>query len=152
MKPLIYFLITLFHVSGHAQEIHLVKTQDLDFGKFYLMGSGGGRITVHEDGTWIDEGHLRHLEVPPKPAIFTIWTESPEPIKIRVEVVYSKLSNSDEPMDLSVIGENNLDYHVLSQRAPLQVKIGGVLDVEPRGSGFGTFQGQVMIRTTKVPF
>lgn len=152
MKPFIYFLLAISFLTVHAQEIHLERIQDLDFGKFYLAGEGGGRIIVHDDGSWIDEGQIRHLGILPKPAIFNIWTDSPKPIKIRVEIVFSKLSNSNEPMNLRVMGGKNMDYHLVSRSEPLQIKIGGVLDVEPKGSGAGTFQGQVMIRATKVPF
>ncbi|MEQ8421121.1 MAG: DUF4402 domain-containing protein [Arenibacter algicola] len=153
MKYWTCFLLSLSFSISLAQDVHVTAIQDLDFGKFYVTGNGHGNIIVSNDGTWYADNNVRHLELFPRAAIFNIWTESLKPIKVQVEILNSKLTNTANPATHRVDNDENIEYHIISHDSPLRISVGGILRLEPSSdNSWGVFQGNVRVRATIVPF
>ncbi|MBC8769378.1 DUF4402 domain-containing protein [Arenibacter sp. BSSL-BM3] len=153
MKYWTCFLLSLSFSISLAQDVHVTAIQDLDFGKFYVTGNGYGNIIVRNDGTWYAENNVRHIGLFPRAAIFNIWTESLKPIKVKVEIFNSQLTNTANLTGHRVDNDENIQYHIVSHDSPLRISVGGILRLESSsGKSWGTYQGNVSVRATILPF
>lgn len=135
--------------NSAAQNIYVYPEQDLTFGSFYLSGGTGGTVTVSNTGEWSSTGDVNIIGAGPRPAVYSIVTDSPIPITVEVETLSGTLSNSSgKEMNLEA-GETNTELYLIQQGSPLQIFVGGRLEVDAKtASSPGDYNGQAWIRVS----
>ncbi|MEX0273893.1 MAG: DUF4402 domain-containing protein [Flavobacteriaceae bacterium] len=148
-----YFLGLVLGLIVHlanAQDIYVTAEQDLGFGKFFVTDNTHGAISVLGDGSWSVNGNIQHLDRFPQTAIFTIWTEHIEPIKVRVEIIHDILTGSHNNDTYEIVNTTRVKYVHISQAEPAKIQVGGTLIVAPRsGTASEIYRGNVTVRAIK---
>ncbi len=147
MKPLkTIFLGLLFLIAANlsAQNFYIYPEQALEFGDFIVAGTGG-TVTVTNSGMRSSSGTIQLLNSEYYPAIFTISTDNPAPINIIVEVSREALINSEGTTMMMASVSTIADTYTIQIGKPVQIKIGGTIQVNSGVFSPGEFQGNISI-------
>lgn len=147
MKPLkMIFLGLLFLLAANlsAQNIYIYPEQALEFGDF-IVADNGGTVTVTNTGMRSSSGTVQLLNSEYYPAIFTISTDNLTPIGIRVEVSKEVLMNAEGTAMMMASVSPTANTYTIQAGKPVQVKIGGTIQMNSGVFSPGEFQGNISI-------
>ena len=152
---IIGIMFLIFRVPAQAQEmpprpVGVSMLQNLNFGAFSLLGSGGGSVTITPYGVRSSAGDviLVTLGYPYYPAIFTLEGNPGTIIHFLAGSTAQLTGSNGGTLDL-VIGECDLGDPIIINVAPpgqMQVRVGGTLTVgPPNANPPGSYTGSFMI-------
>jgi len=148
-KSLLLFVV-FFCIStgkGLAQKIWVHQNQDLEFGQFIIDQGSSAQLKISADG---QRKALSGIYLMPgnfHPAAFTISTDSHTPIKIKVESESRGMINGAGENIILTPETSFTEYWVIQQGFPVQVYIGGTLDILD-SQVTGNFSADIVIKVS----
>lgn len=144
LKKVFLCLIFLVVTNLPAQNIYIYPEQPLEFGDF-TVAEAGGTVTVSNVGMRSSSGGIQLLNSVHHPAIFRVTTDHPEPIEVLVEVSREVLVNAEGTAILMASVSPNARTYIVQAGKPVQVKVGGTIQMGSGVSSPGEFQGNISI-------
>lgn len=132
---------------GQSQNIDIAIEQNLSFGDFYFSGNtGGGTITLSNNGEWSATGNIHQLRSNHQPAVFNISTDSQTPVNVGVIILTRTLTNPNGN-DISVDPlDSRIKFYKIQKGFPARVFVGGNLKIIQKTQNYqGDYKGSISI-------
>ena len=146
MKALQFSFLLLFLVSlnGSAQNISVVAEQGLKLGTFYITGTSSGSVSVNSTGSWSASSNIHSVNSTHSAAVFTLSTDSTEPINVQVDQPGAYLMNSKGDKLFLETTYASPQTVSIQQGVPAQMHLGGTLTVDAQAAP-GDYTGELFV-------
>ncbi|HSI70238.1 MAG TPA: DUF4402 domain-containing protein [Gillisia sp.] len=146
LKIFLMILLALVAGKSFSQNIYISTEQELNFGDFYISGTGDATIMLSDTGQRSSSGNVNFLNNKHHPVTYILTTDNPTPLQVQVDTPTSVLTNAEgKKMSVRLNPTDNL-IHTLQKDIPKRISLGGILTLDlETGTSPGNYSGNILI-------